>query len=313
MRDMADIIHFPDENKRLLENGNKKLQEQDYLAAKRDFVQLYQQNPAFSYAKKLVTVFWHLGDYSKALQLADDHFTAFMNDTEGFIEYFHLLLLDTQFLAAHKLLHYSKKTEKTVELKNELAQLEATQSLLSSDIQMAKKKQLAQLDNKKQPIPPQEWEALIKEISLDDFLSMCQAYLPKAQNPFIPPKLIEELVQVGARGEVVIDHRRIRLEELPLPEEAKVLQKTLAIVDEEVQDYPQLNTLIVPEVKAHFAFMYPFLPDEEQAIDWAESYILEYKAMFGEEVSDRKWDYYRKIQEKKQKIRQIYQEIGARS
>ncbi|AYW48658.1 hypothetical protein C7K38_09905 [Tetragenococcus osmophilus] len=310
---MADIINFPDENKRLLENGNKRLEEQDFLAAKKDFTRLYQQNSTFFYAKKLVAALWHLGEYSNALQLADDHFTAFMNDAEGFIEYFHLLLLDTQFLAAHKLLHYSKKTEKTAELRNELAQLEDTQSLLSNDIKMAKKKQLAQLDKQKKPVPPQEWQALVKEITLDGFLSMCQVYLPEAQNPFIPPKLIEELVQIGAVGEVVVNHKTINLEDLPLPEEAKVLQKILAIVDEKVQDYPQLNTLIVPEIKAHFAFMYPFLPDVEQAMDWAESYILEYKAMFGEEVSDEKWEYYRNIQEKKQEIRQIYQEIGTRS
>lgn len=307
---MADIINFPEENKRLLENGNKKLQAQDFLAAKNDFNQLYQQNPTFFYAKKLVTALRNLGDYSGALQLADDHFTAFMNDTESFIEYFHLLLLDAQFLAAHKLLHYSSHTEKRAELKDELAQLEKTQALLSADIKIAKKKQLARLDKIKKPIPPQEWQTLVKEITLDDFLSICQAYLPESHNPFIPPKLIEELVQAGAIGEVAVDHKNIHLDDLPLPEEAEVLQRTLTIVDEEVQDYPQINTLIIPEIKAHFAFMYPFLPEVDQAEDWAESYILEYKAMFGEEVSDKQWDYYQNIQEKKQEIRHTYQKVG---
>lgn len=32
---MADIINFPDESKRLLESANKKMQNQDYLAAKK--------------------------------------------------------------------------------------------------------------------------------------------------------------------------------------------------------------------------------------------------------------------------------------
>ncbi|MDN6639234.1 MAG: hypothetical protein L0L10_00490 [Tetragenococcus sp.] len=307
---MADIIDFPDENKRLLESGNKNMQAQDFLAAKNDFKKLYQQEPIFSYAKKLVTALQHLGDYEGALQLADDHFTAFMNDREGFTEYFHLLLLDTQFLAAHKLLHNRKKTDFLVQLRKELNQLENAQEFLSYDLKNAKKKQLAYLDGTLQPIAPQEWQTLIKGISLADFLSICQEYLLEAQNPFIPPKLIEELVQDGATGDVFIDNKKVTLEELPLPEDTEVLRKTLAVVEEEVQDNPQLKMLIIPEIKAHFALLYPFLPDKNQAVDWAQSYILEYQAMFGENIDPKCWGEYQQIQDKKQKLRQIYQSLG---
>jgi len=307
---MADIINFPDENKRLLESANKKMQKQDYLAAKKDFQQLYQQTPTYTYAKKLVTVLQHLDDYTAALALADEHFNAFINDADGFVRYFHLLLLDTQFLAAHKLLFYEKKQDQFFALKEELTQLENAQSLLSDDLIKAKSRHLDALDKMQKPIAPRDWQELIKGISLPDFLMICQKYLKSAQNPFIPPKLVEELVKVGATGEVTIDNKKVELSQLPLPEEAEVLDKTIAVIEEEVQDNPQLEDLIIPEVKAHFALLYPFLPDKKCAVDWAQSYILEYKAMFGEDISTRQLDDYQKIQEKKKKIRQIYQKLG---
>lgn len=307
---MADIINFPDESKRLLESANKKMQNQDYLAAKKDFEQLYQQNPTYTYAKKLVRVLQYLDDYTQALALVDEHFNAFINDADGFVRYFHLLLLDTQFLTAHKLLFYEKKQDQFSALKEELTQLENAQSLLSDDLKMAKSRHLASLDKMQQPIAPKDWQELIKGISLSDFLMICQKYLKNAQNPFIPPKLVEELVKDGATEEVIIDDKKVDLSELPLPENAEVLDKTIALIEEEVQDNPQLEALIIPEVRAHFALLYPFLPDKKYAADWAQSYILEYKAMFGEDISTRQLDNYAKIQEKKKKIRQIYQKLG---
>ncbi|GEQ50382.1 hypothetical protein [Tetragenococcus koreensis] len=306
---MADIINFPDKDERLLENGNKNMEAQDFLAAKNDFKKLYQQTPTFFYAKKLVAVLQHLGDYAGALQLADDHFTAFMNDSEGFTGYFHLLLLDTQFLAAHKLLQYKNTRREFPQLKEELNQLENAQTLLSADLKSVKKKQLDYLDKVQQPIKPQDWQTLIKGVSLADFLAICQEYLPHVQNPFIPPKLIEELVQDGAQGEINVVGKKINLAELPLPEDTEVLHKTLAIIEEEVQDNPQLKMLIIPEIKAHFALLYPFLPNENEAIDWAQSYILEYKEMFGEDISTEEWSHYQQIQAKKEKLRQIYQSL----
>lgn len=304
---MADIINFPDENKRLLESGKQKIKNQDFLAAKDDFEKLYQQKSTFFYAKKLISVLQNLGDYASALQLADDHFTAFMNDAEGFTTYFHLLLLDTQFLAAHKLLYAVRTPEKHTKLQEELEQLENAQSLLSADLKVAKKKQLTQLDETQRPIEPKDWQALVKGISLADFLTLCQEYLSNAKNPFIPPKLIEELVQDGAKEIINFHDQKVNLMNLALPEESEILNKILAIVEEKTQNNPQLQLLIIPEVKAHFALMYPFLPDEKQSEDWAESYLLEYKAMFGESICAKPEEKYPKIQEKKQKIRQIYE------
>lgn len=307
---MADIIHFPDGNKRLLKSGNQNMSNQDFLAAKRDFKALYQLSPTFSYAKKLILAMQNLGDYSGALQLADDHFTAFMNDSEGFTIYFHLLLLDAQFLTAHKLLSYIKTAKKLGKLEEELQQVEKTHSLLSADLKTAKKRQLEELDKTKQPFNPRDWQSFIKDISLKDFIILCQEYLIHAKNPFIPPKLVEELVKDGAKETVNVHGKKVNLAGLPLPEDAEVLVKTITAIEEKTQDNPQLQVLILPEIRAHFALMYPFLPDASRAEDWAQSYLLEYRAMFGEDISVKQLDNYQQIQDKKRKIRQIYESLS---
>lgn len=60
--------------------------------------------------------------------------------------------------------------------------------------------------------------------------------------------------------------KKVDLSELPLPEDAEVLDKTIAVIEEEVQDNPQLEALIISEVKAHFALLYPFLPDKKNML-----------------------------------------------
>ena len=71
----------------------------------------------------------------------------------------------------------------------------------------------------------------------------------------------------------------------------------------------QLAEGIAMEGQAHFSLLYPFLPTVNEVPDWVESYGLEYKGMFGDEQAMLQLNDYEKIQQIKQKLRELYQEL----
>lgn len=301
---MADIISFPDEAQRLFRSGEKQLEEGNFLAAKKIFRQLYEKNPAPLYADKLIECLVGSGEYAAALELFAEQ--GFIEEEEGFSKYVHLLMLDGQFLACHQLLQKNEDPQ----LLSELKQLERVSQLLDPGNFQMKEQQLAKFDQDLPPIRQKDWQDFIHHLTRADFLKLCRSYLPKAKNPFIPPKLFEELVASGAKGKISYNGKTIELGSLPLPENAQVLKEVLQVVEEECQDQPQLLDLILPEIQAHFALMYPQLPPLETAFDWAQSYLLEYQALFADESASSELEKYREIQAEKDRLRLIYQKLN---
>jgi hypothetical protein len=56
-------------------------------------------------------------------------------------------------------------------------------------------------------------------------------------------------------------------------------------------------------------FNYPFLPNESEVLAWVDSYLLEYKSLFGDESAGEQLQNYERIQQKKQELREIYQKL----
>ncbi len=303
---MSDLINFPAEPQRLLHQGEQKLSQQDFLAAKKLFTQLYTLAPTFANSRKVIQSLQMLGEFEQALVLAEEHLPVFLSDQEGFKEYIHLLLLAGQYLAAHRLLQQT--TLPTDELKAELQQIEQAQRWFVNE-QSLKKQQLDAWERSLRPIPPKSWQEWLKQLTLADFFDLCQQCLQSAQNPFIIPKLVEELVYVGARGKLTIGQQVIELEHLLLPQQMPVFKKVMAFVQQQTQQEPQLTEMLTAEIAAHFALLYPFLPAEDAAEKWGNSYLLEYRSLFDDQTAATALLDYAEIQAQKQKLRAIYQRI----
>jgi tetratricopeptide (TPR) repeat protein len=304
---MSEILSFPNEAERLWAYGNKKFEHQEFLAAKQLFEQLYQLEPTFQHCQKLVETLQHLGEFTQALDQAEDYLENFLNNPSSFEMYLRLLMLDGQYLAVHSWLHQTVLSFD--ELKQDLQKLEFAQELIGANDRVLKRRQLQEWESTGYPVPQKPWNEWLKNSSAADFLRLCQEFLPTAKNPFIIPKLVEELVKIGADGEVMICGQIVHLSELTLLEKTPTLQQVHKLLKQKQLKDVQLEEMIIAEIHAHFALLYPFLPNESEVLAWVDSYLLEYKSLFGDESAGEQLQNYERIQQKKQELREIYQKL----
>lgn len=308
---MSEMIPFPDKEAQLLASGTRKMLAQDYLSAKKDFEKLYNFAPSFENVQQLIEVYRLLGDFEIAVFYAQEYEAEYLSNPDFFEQYIHLLLLDKQYLWVHRLL----KKRPNEKLQKDLIQLETTQEFIAEyDLQL-KEQLFAQWGQQKQPIFGKKWESWLKGLSLSRFIYLTKKYLPTIENPFLLPKVVEELVSCGVKETLsfkTIDGRlqAVDLSKiLPLPQAPQmVLFLELAAEAWENKD-PQIAEGIAMEGQAHFSLLYPFLPEVSEIPRWIESYSLEYQSMFGNEKALESLKNYRNIQQTKQKLREIYKEL----
>lgn len=309
---MPEIIPFPEKEEQLRASGTRKMLAHDYLAAKKDFELLCEQAPTFENYQLLIEIFRLLGDFEGAVFYAEPYEPEYLSNKKEVEYYLRLLLLDGQYLRIHRLLQ--KYPNERVQ--KDLIQLEGTQDLIGESEYLAKEYQLKIWDQKGLPIIGRQWNIWLKRMSLTRFIHLVKEYLSVAHNPFLPPKLVEELLACGVKETLIVkdlldEKRAVSFSELKLLEESRELDLLLRLISEvwENED-PQMAEGIALEAQAHFALLYPFLPPLEEIPEWAESYRLEYQGMFGDEKAIEALKEYQNIQELKQKVREIYQELS---
>lgn len=304
---MTDVLPFPSEAERLWMMINKKIEEQNFLAAKDLSLQLYQLEPTFQHCYKLIQTYQHLGEFQQALEYAEDYLEVFLNDEKNFTEYIHLLILAEQYLSAHRWLVAT--VFPTEGLKEELSQIEQAQQWINGNETFDKRQQLMRWEKSMRPIPQKEWQGCIKRLTRLDFITICKDYFKQATNLFILPKLVEELVKIGVTESFDIQGQTVDLSLLTSPEkmpffmQARTYLQTMHLKDQ------QLEELVITELNAHVALMYPFLPAEEEAECWVDSYLQDYQEVFGGYEDTPTIDVAPKIQAKKQELRRIYQTL----
>ena len=306
---MADIIPFPDEQVRLWEQGLRKIAEKEFLQAQQLFQTIYQQVPSFECCQKLVEVTQSLGEFKQALAYAEDYLDDFLSNNESFRTYIHLLILDGRYLLARAYLVATTLEADT--LLAELTQIEQTQQWLqaghASDLAM-KERQLDQWEAAMRPVGQQEWARWTQQVTQFDFQTIGKNYLSQARNPFLIPKIIEELVKIGTSGVYEIQGQTMAVETLVLPQKMPFVMEGLSYLQQKALANPQLEELVQAEWQAHCALMYPFLPNPESAPLWMASYLMEYQQLFGS-VEQVEIEIPSQIQEKKAELRQIYQKL----
>lgn len=308
---MAEMIPFPDKEAQLFASGTRKMLAQDYLAAKKDFEALYDLNPSFEGAQQLVEVYRLLGDFEGALFYAQEYEAKYLAQTDLFESYIHLLLLDTQYLYVHRLL----KNYPNEKLEKDLIQLETAQEFIGAHDLQIKEQLFENWSHLRQPILGAKWKKWLKGLSLSRFIHLTNKYLPTTTNPFLLPKVIEELVYCGVKETIGVKNifgqfEEINLADVKLLNQSPQLALFLQLINDVwANDDLQLAEGIAMEGQAHFSLLYPFLPTVNEVPDWVESYGLEYKGMFGDEQAMLQLNDYEKIQQIKQKLRELYQEL----
>lgn len=311
MNDVSELIPFPEKEEQLLASGTRKLLAHDYLAAKKDFEKLYEQTNTFDYVQLLVESYRLLGDIERALYYAEEYQAEYLEQEQTVEKYLHLLLLDEQYLTVHRLLQQYPNEK----VQRDLLLLESTQDLIGEQTYLVKESQLQLWDQQRLPILGNQWHQWLKRLSLTRFVSLARTYLVRSQNPFLSPKLIEMLLSCGVKETILVktianQEVDIDLSKLQPLAQTPQLQLLLKLIAEKWEnDDPQMAEAIALEAQAHLALLYPVLPEITAIPDWAQSYHLEYRAMFGDEQATIQLEKYTEIQEIKQKLREIYQEL----
>ncbi|KAF1300136.1 MULTISPECIES: hypothetical protein [Enterococcus] len=317
---MGDTVKFPDEYQRLLWQGQQLMEKAEYLGAAAAFEKAYQLAPNFDNHLLWTKALVKLEDFDKVLRIAEDWYEEYFSHRTGFRLYTQTLLLSRRFLKAREYLLIGKKAKKIdniliEELFQQLQQLENIQQLVDPESVPQKRRLLREFDQAIGPISKNDWDVFTQNVTYLSFLSLIKEFLPIATNPFVRPRLAEELVKLECNKIFVVKSLEGTLQEfqpnlLTLPEKAESLQQMIRHVEETTgQDDPALSAAIVAEIQAHFALAFPFPPQELQPEAWAESYVLEYAAMFGNEDANRELMRYQEIQQEKTRFREFFQQL----
>ena len=305
---MGETIDFPGPNERLRLAAEKAYQSKEFLQAYRLYNELYQKNASFEINQWLVECLQQLNDFAKALDLAEDYLDDYLKQTDGFLQIGHLLILDGQYLKTRRWLTLGQKTKipkrYQEQLASELAKVEEVQQILGLEDFHGKRKHLRALDEANQPVSATEWHVFTQAITKSQFISLMHDTLASIKNPYLLPKLVDELVRLEVDEPFDLIDYLGNMQQI-VPKELKLLQEDDAVkaihkaIEETIaHEDPILAESVSAEIDDHLAISYPFLPAKE----WVASYIEDYRGLF-EEKEQPKAD--NEIEERKRHLRNI--------
>lgn len=290
---MGETILFPDDQHRLLKLGEKALAKDDFQQALQYFQDCYQVAPEYTVQKRILFCLEKLGAYRQGLTMAQDHQEAYDRDPEGVDQLLRLYLLDQQYLTARSYLVALEKVQPLVAVdfsqwRHQLEHLETSQLFYDPDLATIKREVLRKLDEQGLPVAAPAWENFTNGLTFNCFVSLCSDLLPKINNPFLRPRLVEELLKLGYQETILIKNLEgvlveVSLAEEVLPADSPVLAEMLSYLEEvHGQEDPVMAAAVASEVRAHFAMTFPFSPQVENPEAWSESYWLEYQVAMGQ-------------------------------
>lgn len=289
---MGQTILFPSDREREEKLGKTAWEKGDYGKAQSHFERAYQAVPDYQLNRQIVSCLEKQGAFHQALQFAEEFQEEYDQDPAGFDQLFHLYLLHQDFLMARKYLCLATRRPALADFdfaqaKQELKQLEQVFAFYDLESVQEKREYLLQVNRSLFPVPQGKWEEVLARLPYASFVSIAKEVLAKAHNPYLRPRLVEELVKLGYQEELVIQDLKgvaqtCCFKDLRLPLELPTLRQMLQYLEKEHgQEDPILLDSIKGEVEAHFALAYPFAPQIKAPLEWAESYWQEYQVALG--------------------------------
>lgn len=305
---MGNTIRFPEPYDRLVYRADKAVEQKEWLQAKKFYQDASAIKSSYSLNRKLVYCYQQLGSYADALFLAQDFLPEYLKNEQGFSQYEQLLILDTQYLRAHNWLQKGKEIgvdqASIKQHQEELSLLEQAHAFFEQDLLTEKKREFLVFDKAYQPVSSIHWTAFIKGITKAAFVQWMHESLFAVKNPFLKPKLIEELVKLKVPEVFTVKDytetiRKIIPAELVLPEASFCLQMMTKEITEQLgQDDPILAENILMEIRGHLAIGFPTYPEKDEILLWIQSYLADYAEGFVQPENQQ-------IQDKKKLLRKI--------
>lgn len=314
---MGQTILFPSDREREEKLGKLAWEKGDYKKAQGHYEAAYQVAPTYQLNRLIVSCLEKQGAFFQALAFAAEYQEEYDRDPAGFGQLFHLYLLQQDFLLARKYLRFGARRPElgTVDFqgaKQELQQLEQVFAFYDLESVQEKREYLLQVNRNLLPVPQGKWEEVLARLPYASFVSIAKEVLAKAYNPYLRPRLVEELVKLGYQKELLVKDLKGQLQaccfaDLCLPLEQPGLQQMLQHLESHHgQEDPVLLDSIKSEVEAHFALAYPFAPQNQAPQDWAESYWQEYQVALGA-IDAESLAPFAEIQQAKQDLRNLLQ------
>lgn len=315
---MGETIEFPDDYQRLIRAGKKALENRDHLEAVIELKKAAELQDTFEVNHLLVEALSMNNDFKSALELADQRFADYLESPDRFMEYFHLLLLNHQYLQAR---HYQVMVRKNRDFPQEifqealaeLQQLEGIVELVDPESFYHKRDLLQKIDASGRPFSPGQWAELTEGLSFEGFQRLTGEFLPTVNNPFLRPRLVEELTQLGSEQLVTVKDlagrpQQVKPNLLELPEKAPALETMIRYVEEQLGNRdPILAEGVISEIQAHYVLAFPFNPQDEAPLAWSRSYLVEYQEVLNGSLESDLLD--PEIQQQKADYRKIYQRL----
>lgn len=309
---VGEQIPFPSPYERFLQLADKAFFQKEFLQAKNLYEKAYELQKSYKVNYRLVGCLEKLHEFSQALEAAEDFLSGYLQDDKGYQRYGRLLILSGQYLIAYHWLELGRaegRNPETLEsFEKELKKLEEVQEIFEADLFSEKQQQLKLFDIQNKPMSVPQWQSFIQKMTRKQFIELMQEFLPTADNFFLIPRFMEELVRL--KVEEVITVRDINKKqhalipkELPLLQESESLRLMIEEINETLgQKNPVLAEQVLAELKGHAALSYPFIPAVFEARHWAQSYVVEYtKELIPAE--------FEAVQQKKAQLRRLLKKI----
>lgn len=272
-------LSFPNEHQNTLERAKDAFTTQNYQACLQALHQLVPESLGETEQKMIVSCQLALGEYEAALTYMKKH-PELLTTKEMYTNYLQALCMTYRFLDAWFVscaLDDVSLQQKVLEMENAYLQFHPEQKI---------KKERELLDLSQGKRQTKNWLAFLDGLTSQQAKALLPALLvyqtqTQAQ---LKSKAAELLVKLNETRHLDVTHpltmkvHRVAFSELTTLEQSEQLQ----VLDQTsliLATQPQVLAATVTEIRAHWAYLYPFLPEVTQVKQWIDVYALDYKIL----------------------------------
>lgn len=295
-------LSFPNEHQKTLERANDAFAKEDYQACLQALNQLVPESLGKTEQKMIISCHLALGEYEVALVYMKQH-PELLTTKEMYVDYLQALCMTYRFLDAWFVscaLDDVSLQQKVLDMENAYLQFHPEQKI---------KKERELLDLAQGKRQSKNWLAFLDGLTSQqakELLPALLVYQTQTQAQ-LKSKAAELLVKLKETRRLEVTHpltmkvHSIEFSALTTLEQSPQLQ-ALDQMSLILATQPQVLMATVTEIRAHWAYLYPFLPEVAEVKQWLDVYALDYKIL-KTDTNETQTASGKNIQETKEKIR----------
>jgi len=291
--------------------ANRLIIEKKYQEAFPFLKKWYEQQPTWQFNYLLVQVCFLQGNFTEALTYAKEWLDEYRETTQGRMLYLQVLLMNQQFLQGWIFLYPLATSFNLEEEREFLVKMEELLASNSPQFLNEKREQLKNFLAMNQYVHSTAFNNWMVGLTTKQFREIVVPAIQEPTNSSCIARICEILVKIGADETISVydiltyQTRSVEFGELELLEETTIFEKLAQTIADQVTKEPSLEESVLQELLGHFAYCFPFLPDENELADWVTVYLADFLQVppAKNDTQKKKWQV---IAEKKQKIRNYF-------